>query len=133
MTTGHRDDLAGVEESRGADQPVFDCTPQTPVPAADIAHRRKAAIEGKTQHADRMRGSVRIAGEIDFLHVDVRCIGMDVGVDEPGHQGSRADLDDSGLGALDRLARNLADSSALHENVLALRAVLAYTVKNAGV
>ena len=133
MAAGHRYDFARVEKPRGADQPVLDRAPEAPVSAADIPHRRKAAIERKAQHADRVRCSVRIAREIDLLDADVRCVGVDVRIDQSRHQGAAADIENFRLGRLDRFARNLADCACLDQDVLALRAVLALAVKDARV
>src|SRR5690242_15739989 len=85
MSAGHRDDLAGVQEARRANQPVFDCTRQLVVAAADVAYGGEAALERMTQNPDGVRGPVRLAAIVHRAELDVRAVRVEMRVDETRH------------------------------------------------
>src|SRR3546814_5628394 len=86
-----RQDLAGIEEARPLDDLVLQSLGQAPVAPADVAHRRKAAMEAVAQHAPGVKGVIRRPDLFQLRQVNIGCVGMGVKIDESRHQRLSAD------------------------------------------
>ena len=93
MPAGHRQHLAGIEEARCTHQSIGDRLGERVVAAADVAHRREAAVERMSEHSDCMRRAVGLSDRFDLLHRYVAAVRVQVRVDQARHQRAPADVD----------------------------------------
>jgi hypothetical protein len=133
MAARHRQDLTRVEKPGSANQAVFDSTPQTVVAATDIAHGREPAVQGMAEHANGVRGAVRLSRKINLLNVDVGGVGVDVSVDQAGHHRSATDVDDAGFAGIEGSSGDFPDHSVLDQYLPTLCAFLVPAIENAGI
>ena len=83
--------------------------------------------------AHGMRGTVWLSRKIHFLHVDVRSVGVHVGIDQAGYQQSTPHVDDAGATHSQRLVRDCPNHPALNQDLLVFRTLLVPTVEESGV
>jgi hypothetical protein len=131
MAASHRERAPRVKVTRPADQSVGHRPRQRQVAAGHVAHGGKAAGQRMLQHAQGIGCAVGLAPRLLKLHRQGAGVGVDVAVDQPGHQGAAAGVDDGGARWCLKLRPDGLDAIAGHEHGLSGRAFGSMAVEDA--
>ena len=88
--------LARDEHARPGDEPLFDRLRQAEIGAAGVADRGEAAAQHALQYGARLVGEKGHRQDRQHGEVDLDGDGMDVRVDQAGHQRLALEVDDRG-------------------------------------
>src|SRR3546814_12218463 len=108
--------MADIKEEGTRYDLVLQSLGQAPVAAANVGHRRKAAMEAVAQHAPGVKGVIRRPDLFQLRQVNIGCVGMGVKIDESRHQRLSADVDDFGLRCSDFPFGDLANMTAVDQD-----------------
>ena len=133
MSPGHGEEAPRIEEAWSPDQPVAEGLREPVVGTARIAHRREPAVERVAQHAGGVCRAVGGPMRLDHLHVHVGGVGMDVRVDQAGHQRPAPQVDAARGWGRDRAVGDLADNIILHQHLHAGGALGVHAIEEAGI
>src|SRR6185503_14487950 len=105
-----------VIEPRSADQPALDGHRKTDVAPAWIAHGRKTALERSLQMLEGVSDEQRLRHAIEPLQVERGRIGVEMQVDETGHQESPAAVEALRVRQPGRAAADIANGVAFNDD-----------------
>ncbi len=112
--------------------PFLDRLLQAEIGAADIAHGGEAAHQHLAHDAEGAGGDERIRQSGVLAEIGKAGDDMDMGVDQPGHQGLALEVDAARLGGGDGFA-DLANAVALDEDVDGCAGLRRGAVDDAGI
>ena len=116
VAAGLGERLAAVIEPWSADQPALDGHRKTDVAAAGVAHGRKTALERSLQMLEGVSDEQRLRHAIEPLQVERGRIGVEMQVDETGHQESPAAVEALRGRQPGRTAADVADRVAFNDD-----------------
>ena len=130
MPAGLAEGMSGVEQARAGDQAGLDCTRKPVVGTGRVAHRREPALQGRFQIRAGVLREQRGGHVLDGTEVGTCGDGVEVRVDQPGHQGAALEIDDfSGPGS-DGNIRHLHDPAPLDQHLDAFERLFAHAVED---
>ena len=96
MATGHADRLAGDEQPRTGEKPVFDGLLHPPIGTAGVAYGGEPTVQHRPREDRGARGHERQRDRLERTKGDLAQEDMCVTVDEAGHEGATTTVQDLG-------------------------------------
>ena len=119
VPAGRADGAAGNEQPWAGHDPLLNRCLQSPVGAARVPHGRKPTIERGPHKVNGPRRHQRQRDILELPDVDLGQTDVHVCVDQAGHQGALAAIDDRSIVRPDRPGRDLLDLVAFDQQLIA--------------
>jgi hypothetical protein len=110
--------LARDEHAGSGDESPLDRLGEAEIGAAGVADGGEAAAQHARQYRTRLMGEEGHRQGREDREIGLDGDGVDMGVDEAGHQRLALEVDDCGAGGFDRPVGDLADRLALDDDVM---------------
>src|SRR3546814_13267860 len=86
MSTGLGQGLPAMEIARPLHQTLLNCQLQTDLATGRISHGRVATMQSTFEQTGRVRHFQRHRHAVHTMHVECNTVGMEMDVQQPGHQ-----------------------------------------------
>jgi hypothetical protein len=123
----------GIEQARALDEAGLDRHGQAVVGAAGVTHGGEAALQRRLQQHPGVLVQERARHGLQPGEIRVGRHGVEVRVDEAGHEGAALEVDDLSIADLDRCIGNFLHALALDEDVAVLAQSVTEAVEEAAV
>src|SRR3546814_19740922 len=91
-----------MEIARPLHQTLLNCQLQTDLATGRISHGRVATMQSTFEQTGRVRHFQRHRHAVHTMHVECNTVGMEMDVQQPGHQKAAVEIDNFGTVATER-------------------------------